>query len=33
MPQILAFDPRIVQHDFDPFDLDLNAHFDFESEN
>lgn len=33
MPQILAFDPRIIQHEFDPFDLDLSAYIDFDCEN
>lgn len=29
-PPILGFDPRIIQDDFDPFDLDLTKMIDFE---
>ena len=30
MPPVLGFDPRIVQDDFDPFDLDLSSFVQFE---
>ena len=32
MPQILGFDPRIIQDEFDPFNLDLNAYIDLDNE-
>ncbi|KAK5053166.1 hypothetical protein LTR84_002140 [Exophiala bonariae] len=32
MAPVLGFDPRIVQDDFDPFDLDLSGYIDFDSE-
>lgn len=28
-PPILGFDPRIIQDDFDPFNLDLSAYIDW----
>lgn len=32
MAPVLRFDPRIIQDDFDPFDLDLSGYIDFGSD-